>query len=179
MINRIISRFGRVSRRAVSTMAPSAGIPLAANAGASEVPKAGAPLPPAGTRTNLFDLFTALQNYGHGLTLVGGFIIIIVGATTYVVRGNTEIRKDVELAERNTAFAKELMASNQMNNEKLMASNKEHVDKLIEKDIAIVKRDAELTALKNILVFGQSEEYRGMRTSFARGEDAKTENDKK
>ena len=148
MINRIISRFGRVSRRAVSTMAPSAGIPLAANAGASEVPNVGAPLPRAGTRTNLFDLFTALQNYGHGLTLVGGFIIIIVGATTYVVRGNTEIRKDVELAERNTAFAKELMAS-----------NKEHVDKLIEKEIAIVKRDAELEALKNILVFGQSEEY--------------------
>ena len=148
MINRIISRFGRVSRRAVSTMAPSAGIPLAANAGASEVPNVGAPLPRAGTRTNLFDLFTALQNSGHGLTLVGGFIIIIVGATTYVVRGNTEIRKDVELAERNTAFAKELMAS-----------NKEHVDKLIEKEIAIVKRDAELEALKNILVFGQSEEY--------------------
>lgn len=41
---------------------------------------------------------------------------------------------------------------------------------LIEKNIELVEKSAELAALKNTLLFGQSEEYKSMRDSYAKRE---------
>jgi hypothetical protein len=96
------------------------------------------------------DFFDVIQDYSRGLTLLGGFTIVIIGVATMFSNANNEIATNKKLVDKETKRIEEKAA--------------------LETKLAAER--TELNALKNLLLFGQSEEYRQMRKEYAGGSEA-------
>ena len=98
------------------------------------------------------ETFRFFDEHSRGITLFGGAALVLTGMVTITVQN----KKDIEA------------------NKALIEFNRE----LVSKDVELVSKDAELKAMKNMLLYGQSEEYKGMRESYA-SRDVATDTTKK
>jgi hypothetical protein len=89
--------------------------------------------------------FATIQRQSKGITLLGAFAAIIGTIVAYSVQTRHEI------------------ASNKVLTDQEINKNRE----IFERDILLAKQTVELRSLKNLLLYGQSEEYRHMRKSFS------------
>mmetsp|Transcript_9240 Transcript_9240/g.13914 ORF Transcript_9240/g.13914 Transcript_9240/m.13914 type:complete len:126 (+) Transcript_9240:82-459(+) len=95
----------------------------------------------ASTSRGTYETFTLLEEHSRGITLLAGLVIGVGGIVAFTVQSRDAVK---------------------MNEEKIQ-NNKE----LAKKDTEMAIQASELSALKNLLLFGQSEEYKSMRQSFA------------
>jgi hypothetical protein len=100
-------------------------------------------------------IYRSIVDNSRGLTLIGGTLFLVIGETAAFVHKQVETAKNIELLDLKTAKNIELLEKN---------------IELVEKSAELVEKSAELAALKNTLLFGQSEEYKSMRDSYAKRE---------
>ena len=101
--------------------------------------------------------------HSRGITLFGGAALVLTGMVTITVQNKKDIEANKKLADKDIEANKALIEFNR---------------ELVSKDVELVSKDAELKAMKNILLYGQSEEYKGMRESYA-SRDVATDTTKK
>jgi hypothetical protein len=147
------------------------------------------------------EFYQMLVENSRGLSVLGGFAAVVGGVVAFNVQSKEAIKHNKALNDANIASNKTLtdaniasnkaitdanIASNKAMTDANIASNKAITDAnialhktLIDKDLSLLQKEAELTSLKNLLLFGQSEEYKGMRQSFASHEEKNVAKNKK
>ena len=116
------------------------------------------------------ETFRFFDEHSRGITLFGGAALVLAGMVTITVQN----KKDIEANKALIEFNRELADKDIEANKALIEFNRE----LVSKDVELVSKDAELKAMKNMLLYGQSEEYKGMRESYA-SRDVATDTTKK
>jgi hypothetical protein len=79
----------------------------------------------------------------------------VISAVAVVVSYQNAIKADIKMLENNAQKDKEMFLS-------IARKDKEMLLSIAQKDKEIMEKSAELSALKNTLLFGQSEEYKAM-----------------
>lgn len=91
------------------------------------------------------ETFRFSDEHSRGITLFGGAALVLTGMVTITVQNKKDIEANKKLADKDIEANKALIEFNR----------------------ELVSKDAELKAMKNMLLYGQSEEYKGMRESYA------------
>ena len=143
------------------------------------------------TTTNIRKMKTAAETFrffdehSRGITLFGGAALVLTGMVTITVQNKKDIEANKKLADKDIEANKALIEFNRELADKDIAAtnaliefNRELVSKDVEFNRELVSKDAELKAMKNMLLYGQSEEYKGMRESYA-SRDVATDTTKK
>ena len=132
------------------------------------------------TTTNIRKMKTAAETFrffdehSRGITLFGGAALVLTGMVTITVQNKKDIEANKKLADKDIEANKALIEFNRELADKDIAAT----NALIEFNRELVSKDAELKAMKNMLLYGQSEEYKGMRESYA-SRDVATDTTKK
>mmetsp|Transcript_9239 Transcript_9239/g.13913 ORF Transcript_9239/g.13913 Transcript_9239/m.13913 type:complete len:137 (+) Transcript_9239:82-492(+) len=106
----------------------------------------------ASTSRGTYETFTLLEEHSRGITLLAGLVIGVGGIVAFTVQSRDAVKMNEEKIQNNKELAKK---------------DTENAKQLLNKEIEMAKQASELSALKNLLLFGQSEEYKSMRQSFA------------
>jgi hypothetical protein len=95
----------------------------------------------------------------------------VISAVAVGVSYQNGIKADIKMLENNAQKDKEMLLSNAQKDKEMLEKNaqkdKEMLLSIAQKDKEIMEKSAELAALKNTLLFGQSEEYKAMRAHAA------------
>ena len=110
----------------------------------------------ASTSSSAYESFKKFEEHSRGITLFAGYSIGLGGIIAFTIQTRDTIKLNEEIAKRDVEMAQTIA----------------------KKDVEAAKIDVELRALKNLLLYGQSEEFRSMRESCASREMDEASTDK-